>query len=75
MALDGGSDGLAIIRKIVSGAFLSLKRRGSLLLEIGAAQGAAVKQIFEEAGFINIQVVKDINGLDRIIRGELSGSV
>jgi release factor glutamine methyltransferase len=75
IALDGGFDGLAIIRKIVAGAFLSLKRRGVLMMEIGHDQGDSVRKLLAETGFINVQVIKDVNGLDRIIRGELSGSV
>jgi len=66
LALDGGKDGLDAIRAIVANAPRHIKKDGFLLLEIGAQQGAAVRDIFEKAGGREIEVRKDLQGLDRI---------
>jgi len=67
-ALDGGSDGLAIIRDIVAGAPEHLRPGGVLLLEIGADQGAAVTRLLEAAGtFQAWRVVADLAGRDRVV--------
>ena len=66
LALDGGRDGLEAIRAIVSGAPRHLRRGGLLLLEIGAGQGPAVLEIFQQAGGRDAEIRKDMQGLDRI---------
>ncbi len=45
LALDGGHDGLRIIDRLLSSAWRHLRPGGSLLLEIGEAQGAAALQL------------------------------
>ena len=42
---------------------------GMLYFEIGYDQAAEVSALMEEAGFIEIQVVKDYAGLDRVVYG------
>ena len=42
-----------------------------LLFEIGYNQGAAVKKLMEDAGYLEVQVVKDYAGLDRVVTGVL----
>jgi release factor glutamine methyltransferase len=69
LALDGGAQGLAIIRRIVDQAGKWLVPGGLLALEIGDDQGAAVKALLEEAGFDDIQIKKDYSGLDRLAFG------
>ncbi len=67
-ALDGGSDGLAIIRAIVAGAPRHLRPGGVLLLEIGADQGADVTRLLEAAGTFHAwRVVLDLAGHDRVV--------
>ena len=50
-ALDGGADGLAIIRNLVHDAAIALKKGGFLFMEIGEHQGPAVLEILEGDGF------------------------
>lgn len=69
MALDGGSDGLAFYRKITAQAGAYLSGGGMLFLEIGCEQAEAVCGLMAEAGFGEIQVVKDFAGLDRVVFG------
>jgi release factor glutamine methyltransferase len=67
-ALDGGEDGLDIIRRLLPQAREKLKPGGSLLVEIGSTQGQTVTQLakihFPQA---NIQIKKDLAGLDRLL--------
>lgn len=71
MALDGGEDGLIFYRSIVSQAKQYLSDQGYLCFEIGYNQGQAVKQLMEDAGFMDCQVHKDLAGLDRVVMGHL----
>lgn len=46
-ALDGGEDGLDVIRTVVSGAAARLREGGALFLEIGMSQGSEVMALLE----------------------------
>lgn len=65
-ALDGGPDGLDLVRRIAAQAPGALAPGGWLMLEIGAEQGEATRTLFEAAGLVDAQVRKDLAGLDRI---------
>jgi release factor glutamine methyltransferase len=67
LALDGGPDGLAPYRVIAAEAGQWLQRGGMVVLEIGYDQGDAVRQMMEEAGFDDVRVEQDLNGLDRMV--------
>jgi release factor glutamine methyltransferase len=67
LALDGGPDGLAPYRVIAAEAHRWLKPSGWVLVEIGHDQGAAVSALFLEAGFEDVSVQRDLNGLDRVV--------
>ena len=67
LALDGGPDGLAPYRVIAAQAGNWLKPGGWVLVEIGHDQGAAVSALFLEAGFEDVAVYRDLNGLDRVV--------
>lgn len=70
LALDGGADGLVVIRRLLSESQGLLERDGSLLVEIGADQGDEVRKIaqtfFPENG-TDIQVHPDLAGRDRVL--------
>ena len=69
MALDGGADGLGIVRRIISLSPGYLKPGGLLLMEIGDDQGAEVLFAAVETGaFREATVIKDLAGRDRILR-------
>ena len=70
LALDGMSDGLYYYRSIVSQCRDYLKEDAALLFEIGAGQGAAVSELLKEDGFVSVQVIKDLAGLDRVVAGK-----
>lgn len=71
LALDGSGDGLLFYRRIIEGSRAHLKRGGMLFFEIGYDQGAAVRELMEQAGFLEVQVTKDYAGLDRVVSGIL----
>jgi len=70
LALDGGNDGLDFYRKIVSAAPSHLYENGRLYFEIGYNQGEAVSKLMQDR-FKNIEILKDYEGNDRVVLGEL----
>jgi len=71
VALDGGADGLVLIRRLLEQAPSRLATPGLLLLEIGADQGAAVAALAKTAfPLASVAVLKDYAGLDRVVRVE-----
>ena len=73
MALDGRADGLYFYREIIGQAGKYLAGGGALFFEIGYDQGAAVKGLMEAAGYLDVKVVKDFAGLDRVVYGIRKG--
>lgn len=69
LALDGGEDGLFFYRKIVEDGRKFLCGGGKLYFETGADQAGDVTALMEKAGFVEINVVKDYAGLDRVVYG------
>lgn len=67
IALDGGDDGLSIIKRILKEAPNHLKNEGILMLEIGHDQGAAMMEMAESYNvYDNIRIKKDLAGHDRV---------
>lgn len=69
VALDGGEDGLAVIRRIAEDVYSYLAPRGVLLLEFGDGQSREVLRLFRERGG-TIDVLKDLSGRERVLRAE-----
>ncbi|MBT1065339.1 peptide chain release factor N(5)-glutamine methyltransferase [Bowmanella sp. Y26] len=69
-ALTAEDLGLADLRKIISQASQYLVDSGWLLLEHGHAQGQAVRDLMQQAGFMGINTLKDLAGLDRVTLGQ-----
>lgn len=71
VALDGGGDGLYLIRKLLQQAPARLSSPGLLLMEHGADQGLAVESLAKAAfPAANIRIIKDYARLDRVVRVE-----
>lgn len=68
-ALASGIDGLDDIRRIVAGAPEHLQPAGWLLIEHGWDQGAAIRSLFDAAGFADVQTQQDLEQRDRVTLG------
>lgn len=69
LALDGGNDGLNYYRILSKNSHKFLKNNGYLFMEIGANQSQDVVKIFSENNcYKDIEIIKDINGIERIIK-------
>ena len=71
LALDGSEDGLKFYRIIADRAPEYLNNGGMLFLEIGYDQGAEVSALLTAAGFTDVEVIKDLSGLDRVVSGRI----
>lgn len=74
LALDGGDDGLAIVRRIVEAAPRHLVRGGVLAIEIGAGEAPAVRALFEQTHggcFAEIEIARDYARIERVVSGVL----
>lgn len=69
-ALSGGQDGLDFYREITSQSLKLLNSGGFLLFEIGYDQKDSVGSILEQNGFTDISCIKDLAGMDRVIKGK-----
>ena len=67
IALDGGADGLVFYRRIAGSAHQNMGKGGMIFLEIGFDQAEDVSTILADAGFRDIEVVKDYSGNDRVV--------
>ncbi len=68
LALDGGEDGLDLIRRLLIDLPTRLAPGGVLAIEIGAKQGPAVRALAEQTNlFASIEVLKDFSRRDRIL--------
>jgi release factor glutamine methyltransferase len=67
-ALFADDDGLACIRRVIAGAPTHLRPGGRLLMEIGATQGEAVRDL-ATAVFAEVTILRDHAGLDRLLVG------
>jgi release factor glutamine methyltransferase len=71
LALDGGADGLDIIRKIIAKAPGYLCPGDSLLLEADPGQMKTIAGLLEKNGFTGIKTYRDLPGRERVIGGLL----
>lgn len=71
-ALASGVDGLDDIRQIVADAPAHLLPGGWLLIEHGWEQGAAIRALFSQAGFVQVGTGRDLEQRDRVTCGCLS---
>ena len=71
IALDGGEDGLGIIREIIARAPDYLEPGGTLLLEADPEQMKSISQALEKNRFINIKTYNDLSGQERVIEGSM----
>ncbi|MFY0680098.1 MAG: peptide chain release factor N(5)-glutamine methyltransferase [Thalassovita sp.] len=67
LALTPGGDGLAPYRVIAAQAAAFLSPQGRVMVEMGWRQGPDVQDLFLQAGFRNVAIIKDLDGRDRVV--------
>ncbi len=67
LALDGGSDGLVVLRRILNEGPPFLKTGGWFAIEIGAGQAACAVELARSAGLAEIRTVRDLAGIERVL--------
>ena len=75
LALDGGEDGLDFYRAIAEKWKEALNVGGRLYFEVGIGQADSVLRIMRAQGFGDIQVVKDLHEIPRVVFGTLCAEV
>jgi release factor glutamine methyltransferase len=71
LALDGGADGLDLVRRLIA---QSAGRTRYLGLELGDGQAAEAKTLCESAGYALIRILPDLTGRERILVAEAGPS-
>lgn len=75
LALFAGDDGLDCYRALIPAARAALRNSGTLLVEVGAGQAAAVAELFAVAGYADIFTNRDLAGIERVVGGRKPGEV
>jgi release factor glutamine methyltransferase len=73
IALDGGADGLDVLRRIVSGAPSRLRPEGLLVVEMHESHAPSLPALCLAAGFASAEVGRDLAGLARWVVARLPG--
>jgi release factor glutamine methyltransferase len=71
LALDGGADGLDLIRRLVA---QSVGRTRYLALEFGDGQAVTIRELCEKIGYVSIRILPDFTGRERILVAEAGTS-
>jgi release factor glutamine methyltransferase len=69
LALDGGTDGLVLVRRLASDGRKILVSGGALAMEIGAGQAGGVMEILRGEGYTNVGSRRDLAGIERVVFG------
>ena len=68
-ALSSGVDGFDALRTIIHAAPMHLRSGGWLLLEHGWEQGEVLRALLRDAGFVDVETVRDLEDRDRVTLG------
>jgi len=69
LALDGGADGLDLVRRLIAEAAACLGADGVLAMEIACDQGPRVVEQMQHAGWTDVRVAQDLGKRDRVVSG------
>ncbi len=69
IALDGGTDGLSVVRRVVEGARDHLSPGGVLAIEVMVGQAATVEALLSSAGFESVERTLDYGRIERVVSG------
>ena len=65
------NDPLLFYKKLSDFSMKHLNARGKLFVEINEALGEAVSNLFRSAGFVNVELKKDMQGKDRMVKASM----
>jgi release factor glutamine methyltransferase len=71
IALDGGHDGLELLRRLIAESPRVLRKPGAIVLEVGERQAGPVEALLRAEGFHSVEVRKDLAGVERVVVGRL----
>ena len=66
-ALDGGPDGLQLVRELINQAPRNLAPNGWLLMELGEDQAQATAEMCAQSGLQQITITRDLGGAERVL--------
>ena len=67
VALDGGTDGLEQVRKLIESIRGKLSSNSLIALEVGSRQAEAVRDILAHSNYRDISLRKDYQGIERVL--------
>ena len=73
-ALVATDNGMEFYKAIINGYTESLKKGGMMLFEVGIGESQKVAELLKNAGYCNISVKKDLNGIERAVSGIIGGN-
>lgn len=69
LALAGGTDGLDLVRALALVSREALTPGGILLVETGEYNAKEAAAFFEQAGYVDVVIHRDLEGQDRVVEG------
>jgi release factor glutamine methyltransferase len=75
LALDGGPDGLAVLRRLVAAAPAFLAPGGTLVLEMHESHEASLPALCRAAGFERAEPRRDLAGLPRLVVARMAAGM
>ena len=67
MALDGGEDGLAIVKRLIESIPGKIASNGVVALELGQGQGQALSNFLARQNYRDVSIMKDYQGVERVL--------
>jgi release factor glutamine methyltransferase len=67
IALDGGKDGLTIVKRLIESIPGKLASNGAVALELGLGQAQRVRDFLAEQNYHDISIKKDFQGIERLL--------
>ena len=74
LALDGGADGLDLVRRLIDASRSLLLPGGCIALEIGAGQSQATADLCAAAGFTDVRRRRDLGTIERVVSAQWTGT-
>jgi release factor glutamine methyltransferase len=66
------NDPLLFYKKLANFSLKHLNQKGILFVEINEALGSDIIKLFKSTGFVNVELRKDMQGKDRMIKGQIN---